>query len=1119
MQISRHYTRPDADPFAGISFSRISIEKCHADAHTRLCLPDFEVPEGWSYAACEFLALHFLRRSGVPAQRLPVPEEGVPMWLWRSVPNHDVMRHLPAEERFGGETSVRQVILRLAGAWTYWGFKHDYFDTEADARAFRDECCYLMATQRIAPAAPQWLNTGLHWAYGIEGEAQGHFHVEARSGKVFRSTNAYEHPPHHHCFIQSVRDELASDGGIMSLWEREVRLFKYGSGSGCNMSAIRSQQESIASGSLSVGLMRFMEIGDNAVGAIKAAGGAAQVDRLILLDADHPETLSFIDLKARQQLEHEAARCGSLHLIRAIGQLYDAMEQVDSTIRYDLKHNSLLRHALHEARKAQLSETVLHHIIQAHRQGLSQQQLTLQLVPEQHSTAQRATLGLRLTDAAMQSSTQPWPFIARTDNSPTHHISQHELMRSVARGVWSSGSPCIQFADTIEQWHGCKTHGPIRGSGPRGEFLFVDDTACDTATLNLMAFVRPDAEFDTVAFEHVSRLMVLMLDIAITMGQYPSRSIAINTYRLRPIGLSYCNMAAALMQMGYAYDSDEARAMAAAITALMTGAGYVASADLARELGAFEAFSENRESMLRLMWQHHEAALGRATQLKRGPVHPCALDHASLPQQAMADAIHRVWDLALIRGDDFGYSNAQISVISAAPNATRLLDAACTGLLPMHNLVKIDALADGQKIKYVRPQLFSALRLLGYSPVQIDDIVRHLCGTASLKDAPTINHESLQKKGFTLRQIAHIEEALGYVRQLRHAFDPFVIGEGFCRDVLRLNDLQMHDASFDMLSYLGFSQEQIEAAHAHACGHATLLQAPHLREEDMAVFSLSGHDIAEGASVSAVAQIEMMAAVQPFVSGGIAHPLMLPEETGLDEIAALTTLAWHKGLKVLHMQRKYTEATPVIETAAPMARQKRFSMLAPRTQTMQPKLFGTKQPAALPEPAAQQSAPQRIMLPARREGFIQKATVGDQTIYLHVGHYPDGKPGEIFIDLPGQPEPLRAMANHFAIAVSLGLQHGLPLEALRPAFTASAFAPSGTVEGSDHVHSARSLLDFIYQEMAGHYSSRQNAVSPSIPETMMPETITETIPLTLPNHNTANDDIGAQIFSLARGAL
>ena len=1079
MKIPRHFTHEGESPFAAVSFRTVAIEVCHADAEARLCLPAFEVPANWSYEACELLARAYLRRTGVPAMRLAIPEEGVPVWLWRSVPHIQAMKQLLASDHFGSETSVKQVIERLAGAWTYWGWKHDYFDTEADARAFHDECCYLMATQRLSPAAPQWLNTGLHWAYGIDGEAQGHYHVDHASAKVTKSENAYHHPQHHHCFIQSVRDELVSDGGIMDLWEREARLFKYGSGAGCNMSSIRGANEMLSSGTPSVGLMRFLSIGDKTAGAIKASAGSARVDKLVIVDGDHPEIESFIRWKMQEEHKAAALVSGARQMRRCLGQVLEAIAQVDDEGRFDPQHNSLLRQAITEARRAMIAPSAIQRVIDYARQGLTQ--VSLPIYGHQDMTdllqqvgAHQAQLAVRVSDRFMQTaaSGENWPLTSRVSGEAMTQVKADALLDGLAQAAWAVGDPSIQFEDSINQWHGCKASGKVRGSSPRGEFLFLDDSACDIATLNVLPFVDADGEFDVTAFERVVRLMVVMLDISITMGQYPSRTIAANTYRFRPIGLSYCNLAAALMQMGYGYDSQEGRAVAASITALMSGAGYVASADLARELGSFEAFSQNREPMMQLMWQHHEAASGRSQSISRNGVTMSALDHAALPHTTLGDAVQRLWDLAMIRGDEYGFSNAHISVIAASPNSTRLLDASSAAAAPMSSLVQIGALDQGRKYKQIRPQVVAALRLLGYNPMQIDDVLRYICGTASLKGAPAIDHEALRKKGFTLSQITAVEEALSYVRHIRHAFDPFVIGEGFCRDVLRLNDLQMHDAAFNVLAHLGFTSEEIEAANRFACGSANMAEAPHLREEDLGVFALEMPDMPSACTVSPEAQLQMMATIQPFISGGISHQIMLPAQTDIQSCRTLLVQAWQMGLKSLSLTRQGNGLSleEPLQDAYRGRSVRKLAMQHARTKAS----VASAQPERVAQPAGMATssdAPtkQREPLPARRRGFIQKATVGGEPVYLHTGEYPDGRLGEIFIDLPGQPESVRALASHFAISISLSLQHGVPLKAMQKAFRTCHFGPAGTVEGSEYQTQARSLLDYIYAELMAHY--------------------------------------------------
>lgn len=1039
------------DPFANVAFKTIDIEICHADPEQAFCLSSFEVPAHWSHAACELLAHQMVRRKGVPAALRTIPEEGVPEWLWRSVADEVALACLPEAERYGCEMSAKQIFHRLAGAWTYWGWVHDYFDTPADARAFYEEWCAMLVQQCVAPASPQWMYAGLHWAYGMEGAAQGHFVVDSATGQVSKSKSAYVRPQLHHCFIQGVEDSLVAEGGIMDLWEREARLFKYGAATGCNMSSIRGEKEPLSSGTHSAGLLKFLSVGDLAAAAIKPAGVKASADRLVVIDADHPDIEAVVHWKRQQAHKAASLITGARHIRRFAHDMLDALGSLPDSEKANPLQNRLVQQAIAQARRSMVPESYIARMMEQAHHGVQDIALPYEDEQEFDTGHQQTRLAVRVSDPFMQAARadQSWSLNARTDGAPMVGVRAKQLMEDIAQSMGACTNPALQFEDTIQAWHGCAKDGAIKASSPRGEFLFLNDTACDIATLNLEKFVSPSGEFVCESFEHAVQLMVIMLDISVAMAHYPSRTIAQNTYRYRPLGLSYGNLASMLVRMGYAYGSAEGQATAAAVSALMSGAGYVASAELAKEQGAFEAFSSNRESMMRLMWLHHEAAFGRSEHLGNAAVKPVALDHASIPDQALSDAVQRVWDLAMIRGDEFGYANAQISIVAASPVANRLLDAVTSSVAPLAQVVQLHADAGGDMKRRCVPSISAGLAVLGYAPQAIDDMMIHVAGHNTLQGAGAIDRAALTKKGFTLTQITRIEEMLPSVMHVRQAFDPYVIGEGFCRDVLRLNDMQIHDADFDLLAYLGFSVDEIEDANRFVCGTGTLKQAPHLREEDEAVFDALS-DMPDSAWVTA--QIEMMAAIQPFISGGIAHEIMTPRTAHQDDYRLWCEQAWRKGLKSIALNR----ATMPIH---------RKESVAPASQ----ETIRDKVQLVVAEPVATSRATLREALPQRREGFTQKAIIGGQTIYLRTGEYADHRLGEIFIDTPKQSAGVRTMMQQFAIAVSVALQHGVPLDAFVDAFTRTQFDPAGVVEGSDHVETASSMLDYVFKELAANY--------------------------------------------------
>lgn len=1066
MRIERKFTQAGSSPYAAIAFRKVEVEICHADPKQRVCIADFEVPANWSYAASEFLVRHYVCKHEVASRLKPVNEKGVPSWLRRMEIDKDALLKLPREEHFGSEVSAKQIFHRLVGAWTYWGWNLGYFDSEEDAKAFYDESCYMLAAQLAAPASPQWMNTGLHWAYGMSGDAHGHYYVDAATGKIIKSDSAYARPQHHHCFIQGVKDELVSDGGIMDLWEREARAFKYGSGAGSNMSCIRSSRETMATGEHSVGLMRFLSIGDKAAAAVKSGGRGLQIEKLALVDIDHPDIQHFIRWKVEE--EHKAASLitGARMMRKHLGRIMDAVAAEEGTGAHLPQQNSKLKHAIKQAKRAMIPESYIARVLDYAKQGITEITIPIYGAEEQSDVfltvgAHQAHLAVRVSDKflMMAEAGGQWPLTSRSTKQIIESLDASELFDHLAQAGWATGDPTIQFDDNIQAWHGCSADGPIAASSPHGEFLFLNDSACDVATLNVMGFLGEDGQFAIERFEHASRLLMIMLDISISMAQFPSREIARNTYRYRPTGLSLCNMATLLMSMGYAYDSNEGRATAAAIAAIMTGTGYVASAEMAKELGAFEAYAANRDSMLKLMHRHHEAVHGRTQFLGSLEVVPQVLDYAMLPDTRLADAAQRIWDKAVVMGDEHGFSNAQVSVVAISPNVTRLMDADSQSVMPDRGVVKYALQSQGKYRKYVPKHVLLGLAALGYTASQINDIVRYVRGCGSLKQAPAIHHQALMEKGFTDEEIGRIEEALGNAVSIQAAFDPFVIGESFCRNTLKISDAQIYDANFDVLQHIGFSVEEIETANHYACGYMSMSGAPHLNPEDLPVFDSTIDALYAQRYVSIESQIRMIAAVQPFISGGIAHRITTPNDASIQQCRHWMMLAWRAGLKTLTLYRLGCGLHDRMELLSSDLAEELTDELS----------FNAPKFVAFKLAEVMTAHKGRRELPLRRGGYTQKAAIGGQTVYLRTGEYPEGSLGEIFIDTPKQPAPFRHLVNQFAVAISIALQYGVPLEAFVDAYRACQFEPCGRVEGNASIDTATSILDYIFRELSLTY--------------------------------------------------
>lgn len=1061
MRISRLITDHAADPFAGLTWKTVDVEICSADPSARVCLTDIEVPAAWSYAAAETFARYYIRRAGVPVALLKVKEPDVPNWLWRSVPDTAALQAMPEDDRSTQETSAKQVFLRMAGAWTYWGLKAGYFDHEVDARAFHDEIAALLARQVMAPNSPQWFNTGLHWAYGMAGTAQGHYCSDLETGAIQASNNAYERPQLHACFLHGVKDELVNEGGIMHLFEREARVFKFGSGAGANLSAVRGAGEELSGGAASMGLMRFLSIGDKAAGAIHSGGLPRRAGKMVVVDIDHPDVLSFIRWKGEEQYKAAALITGARVMRQHLAGVMAAIAQAQGEGKFSPAHNPALKAAIGRAHRAMIPSSAIDRVVAYAKQGYRELHIPVYTAEDgsdvfftvsAHQTKQAVRVSHRFMQAVEDK--EKFALRRRTDGAVMKHEPAAEMFDDLAHAVWATGEPTIQFTDTISRAHTCPETDRIKASTPASEYLFLDDTACPLASINLLATADAKGYLDLDLFAHVVKLSIVALDISVTMAQYPSKAMARRTLDTRPIGLGIANFAALLMRMGYAYDSDEARATVAAVTGLLTGEAALVSAELAKELGEFAEYAKNRSAVMKqlnmkrdLVLHGDRAEAAAYTNLE------------ALPQPELADALKRVWEMATIKAEAYGLRNAQLSCVPPTATITKVMDCETLGLLPMASLVRYATQPNGSMRKLLSSNVSYGLASLGYTPKQIEDMTRYVCGARTLKQAPGISHAMLREQGFTDRELALVEDALSDAVDIHGAFDPFVLGDRFCRETLKLPAGALHDAQFSVLEHLGFTVEDIAEAGAHACGRRTLDGAPHLRDEDAAVF-LAG--TAE-TCVSADAQITLLAAAQQFLSGGIAHTVMLPHATSMETCQCLILKAWKMGLKSLTLKREgaalYEDAavTDTHEEAddALVFREARASLSGSISQVA----------ATL----VQQFMQTRRELPVRRNGFTQKASIGGHTVYLRTGEYADGTLGEIFLDVPQEPEPYRALTTQFARAISVALQYGVPLPAFVEAFTQQQFAPQGAVEGSSVMQEASSLLDYVFRELGAAY--------------------------------------------------
>ncbi|RXV60404.1 vitamin B12-dependent ribonucleotide reductase [Roseovarius sp. A46] len=1072
MKIERKFTTAGQDAYTALDFVTTSSEIRNPDGSTVFRLDEIEVPAGWSQVASDVIAQKYFRKAGVPNKLERVKEKGVPEFLWRS-------RAAKDNDGFSGETSARQVFDRLAGAWAYWGWKGGYFTTEADARAYFDEMRVMLARQMAAPNSPQWFNTGLHWAYGIDGPGQGHYYVDHETGKLTRSKSAYEHPQPHACFIQSVRDDLVGDGGIMDLWVREARLFKYGSGTGTNFSSLRAEGEKLSGGGKSSGLMGFLKIGDRAAGAIKSGGTTRRAAKMVICDADHPDIEEFINWKVKEEQKVASIVAGSKAHEARLNEIFTAIREWDGSTEdaVDPGKNAALKMAIRGAKRAHIPETYVKRVLDYAKQGYGSIEFpTYDTDWDSEAYAsvsgQNSNNSIRVTDAFLKAVKDDgdWSLINRVDGSVAKTIKARDLWEDVGHAAWACADPGIQYHDTVNAWHTCPEDGAIRGSNPCSEYMFLDDTACNLASMNLLKFYE-DGAFDAESYMHATRLWTVTLEISVLMAQFPSKEIARLSFDFRTLGLGYANIGGLLMNMGLGYDSDEGRAMCGALTAIMTGVAYATSAEMAGELGAFAGYERNAQHMLRVIRNHGRAARGETEGYEALAVKPVPLDHANCPDARLAKLAVAAWDEALKLGEAHGYRNAQTTVIAPTGTIGLVMDCDTTGIEPDFALVKFKKLAGGGYFKIINQSVPAALAKLGYRPAQIEEIVSYAVGHGSLGNAPGINHTSLIGHGFGEKELARVEKSLGAAFDIRFVFNQWTLGEEFCREALGIPAEKLNDPTFDLLASLGYSRREIEAANDHVCGTMTLEGAPHLDPAHYHVFDCANPCGRKGRRFLGVdSHIHMMAAAQSFISGAISKTINMPNDATIEDCQKAYELSWSLGVKANALYRDGSKLSQPLASALVEDDDEAAEVLESGSTHEKAAVLAEKIVEKVVIKEVIRAA--RDKLPERRKGYTQKAIVGGHKVYLRTGEYADGKLGEIFIDMHKEGAGFRAMMNNFAIAVSVGLQYGVPLEEFVDAFTFTKFEPSGMVQGNDSIKNATSILDYIFRELAVSYLDR-----------------------------------------------
>jgi ribonucleoside-diphosphate reductase alpha chain len=999
LSFSRHYTQEGVSPYDMFEYDlRTSVIR-NPNGEKVFEMTNVEVPAHWSQIATDILAQKYFRKAGVPQP----------------------------DGSSGRETSVKQVAHRLADCWRSWGERYGYFGSAQDAQVFCDELVYSILQQSCAPNSPQWFNTGLFNTYGIEGNAQGHYYVDPKSGKLERSKNAYERPQPHACFILSVSDDLVNEGGIMDLWVREARIFKYGSGVGTNYSNIRAEGEKLSGGGTSSGLMSFLRIGDRAAGAIKSGGTTRRAAKMVCLDLDHPEVVNFIDWKVEEEKKVAA--------LIAAGYPSDYEGEAYKTVSGQNSNNSL------------------------------------RIPNEFFRTLEN---------------NGDWNMTARSNGKVMKTIPARELWEKIAYAAWRCADPGTQYDTTINEWHTCPEGGAIRASNPCSEYMFLDNTACNLASLNLRRFYNEDnGIFDVAGFEYMVRLWTVVLEISVLMAQFPSPEVAQLSYDYRTLGLGYANLGSMLMVSGIAYDSEEARGIAGAITAIMNGVAYKTSAEMAKCLGAFPRYAENKEHMMRVMRNHRAAAYDAADAFEGLEIAPVGINARYCPDYLLKAAT-RAWDEAVQMGDLYGYRNAQATVIAPTGTIGLVMDCDTTGVEPDFALVKFKKLSGGGYFKIINQSIPAALKKLGYNPEQADAIVKYAKGHGTFAGAPFINHQSLSEKGFIAAELKKLDVAVESAFEIGFVFNVYNLGEE-CLQRLGFTSEQYFAPDFNLLEALGFTEDEMDAANDYVCGTMTVEGAPYLKHEHLSVFDCANKCGKKGKRfIHAHGHIRMMGAVQPFISGAISKTINLPNEADIDEIKDCYYLSWKLGLKACALYRDGSKLSqPLSNKSDKKKKEEPKEEVAANQVVDMSKLTVNelleevnKRVQASPDTQLKRELSrivERKQLPAKRRGYTIKGKVGGQAIFLRTGEYGDGTLGEIFVDMAKEGATMRSLLNSFAIAISVGLQYGVPLEEYVDKFTFSRFEPSGMVE-HPNIKSATSVLDYIFRLLAYEYLDRDDLV-------------------------------------------
>ncbi|HEX4352755.1 MAG TPA: vitamin B12-dependent ribonucleotide reductase, partial [Polyangiales bacterium] len=932
MEFKHHFSRPGIDPLEAVSYEQRDSVITNPDGSIVFELRGAEIPKEWSQLATDIAVSKYFRKAGI---------------------NGDAKR---------GERSARELVYRVAHTIREAGERlGGYFASSADAETFEAELSYLLVHQHAAFNSPVWFNCGLYQRYGITGSG-GNFAWSPEVNDIFETPNAYQNPQCSACFIQKVDDDLMK---IYDLVKNEARLFKYGSGTGSNFSAIRGHQEKLSGGGTSSGLMSFLEVLDRAAGATKSGGTTRRAAKMVCLDMEHPEIVDFIQWKMKEEKKASA-------LIEA---------------GYSSDFNGDAYHTI---------------------------------------AGQNSNNSIRVTDAFMRAleNDGDWRTYFRTTGQVANTYKARDLWRMIGDSAWGCADPGVQYDSTINDWHTCPNTERINASNPCSEYMFLDDSACNLSSINLTKYLDENGTFDIEAYRHTVRVLIQAQEILVDYSAYPTRTIAQNSHDYRPLGLGYANLGTLLMRLGVPYDSAKGRALCGALTSIMTGEAYRTSAEIAGAKGSFPGFERNRQPMLRVMNMHRDAVRDIATRAGYARA-----DQVDIPQDLL-DAAQNCWDEAIALGERNGYRNAQATVLAPTGTIGLLMDCDTTGIEPDFALVKFKKLAGGGYFKIVNQSVPAALRRLGYDEVEISNIVAYVSGTNTFTGAPHASRQWLLTKGLNEREIAKAEVALPGVFHVSQALAPWVIGtEAYRR--LGIAPEEYQKPGFSLLSRLGLTSQQVDELNDNVTGRMTVEGAPLLRPEHLPVFDCANRCGAIGQRyLPPMSHVRMMSAAQPFLSGAISKTVNLPNEATVEEIEKIYLEGWKLGLKAVALYRDGCKSSQPLSTSDRKKDEKEKKTLPPIAALSEAPIVHTSATSIMPyvDEGARPPGTIRHRLPKKRHGFTQEARVGGHKVFLRTGEYADGSIGEIFIDMHKEGAAFRSLMNCFAISVSMGLQHGVPLE-------------------------------------------------------------------------------------------